>query len=146
MTPDDLPPRLAAKILLLPNGCWFWAAGKDGNGYGKVRWGPERRIRKAHAVVWEIANDEVVPEGLEPDHLCRNPACVRPDHLEMVTHQVNTQRRTYAYVTSCPEGHSYAAPHLAHKRNGHRYCRTCDNRQQRERWARRRDALTVEPT
>lgn len=30
--------------------------------------------------------------GLEFDHLCRNKLCVRPDHLEAVTHTENVRR------------------------------------------------------
>jgi hypothetical protein len=33
-----------------------------------------------------------VPEGLELDHLCRVKLCVRPEHLEPVTHPENMQR------------------------------------------------------
>lgn len=36
-----------------------------------------------------------LPPGLELDHLCRNKSCVRPDHLEAVTHREN-MRRAYA--------------------------------------------------
>jgi len=142
MTPEDLPlpPRLLQKILVLPNGCWQWIAGKDGNGYGKVRWGPEHRIRKAHAVVWEIAHDEPVPDDIEPDHLCRNRACVRPDHLEFVTHQVNMLRgetvaATAAARTHCQAGHPLEGANLMRTRRGYRYCKTCNNAYQRRRRA-----------
>jgi hypothetical protein len=33
-----------------------------------------------------------IPEGLQLDHLCRNRACVNPDHVQPVTNAVNTQR------------------------------------------------------
>lgn len=32
----------------------------------------------------------------EVDHLCFNPRCVNPDHLEVTTKQVNLARRRYA--------------------------------------------------
>lgn len=33
-----------------------------------------------------------IPEGLHLDHLCRQTKCIRPDHLEPVTHAKNLQR------------------------------------------------------
>lgn len=33
-----------------------------------------------------------IPEGFELDHLCRTRSCVRPDHLEPVTHAENMRR------------------------------------------------------
>jgi len=33
-----------------------------------------------------------IPDDLVLDHLCKNIACVNPDHLEVVTQQVNVQR------------------------------------------------------
>lgn len=52
----------------------------------------------AHRVYWERENGPV-PSGLELDHLCRNPTCVRPDHLEAVTHAENIRRSARAKLT-----------------------------------------------
>lgn len=46
---------------------------------------------RAHRVAYELER-EPIPPGLEPDHLCKNRACVRPDHLELVTHRENVLR------------------------------------------------------
>jgi hypothetical protein len=45
----------------------------------------------SHRVYWERENGPI-PEGLQIDHLCRNPGCVNPAHLELVTNAENTQR------------------------------------------------------
>jgi hypothetical protein len=37
-----------------------------------------------------------VPEGLELDHLCENPPCCNPAHLEPVTHAENNRRAAQA--------------------------------------------------
>lgn len=40
-----------------------------------------------------------IPKELEIDHICRNPMCVAPGHLEAVTHAVNVQRGNAAEAT-----------------------------------------------
>jgi HNH endonuclease len=71
--------------------CWIWTKSGSKRGYGSFRPGGERRKVPAHRWSYEAANGPI-PEGLELDHLCRNHPCVRPSHLEAVTHRVNMQR------------------------------------------------------
>lgn len=69
--------------------CWVWSGKKTVRGYGRlIRNGRELY---AHNYVWERENGPV-PTGLELDHLCRNPSCCNPAHLEPVTHAENTRR------------------------------------------------------
>lgn len=69
--------------------CWIWKLARGRDGYGVVWDG--RSMRVAHRVYWEEAHGPV-PEGLTLDHLCRERGCVRPDHLEPVTHAENCRR------------------------------------------------------
>jgi hypothetical protein len=69
--------------------CWVWQRATDRKGYGSVGYGG--KVRKAHCVFWERAHGPV-PEGLQLDHLCRNPSCVNPDHLEPVSGTENVRR------------------------------------------------------
>ena len=69
--------------------CWDWTSAHDQHGYG--RFCLRRKNRFAHVIAWTIENGSV-PEGFELDHLCRNRGCVRPDHLELVTHRENLRR------------------------------------------------------
>lgn len=132
-----LPARVGAKIDFT-GPCWLWTAGKSGNGYGRIRWGAQHKETPAHRVVYEILIGPI-PQGMDLDHLCRTPACVNPEHLEPVTHRVNMLRGNtivalHAAKTACPRGHTYDAVIPS---SGKRYCRTCDNAQQRERRKRR---------
>lgn len=78
-----------------------------------------------------------VPEGLILDHLCRNPSCINPDHLEPVTYQVNVLRgigpcAINATKTHCPQGHAYAGRNLFVNLKGERICRKCSAKHQRQ--------------
>jgi hypothetical protein len=66
-------------------GCWVWQRGVTALGYGCDKDG------MAHRVYYE-RHKGPIPEGLYIDHLCRNPPCVNPDHLEPVTPAENIRR------------------------------------------------------
>jgi HNH endonuclease len=76
-------------------GCWLWIGHRNRDGYGQfkvtVRAGLYRTVR-AHRWAWESLHGPV-PEGLTLDHLCGQPACVRPAHLEPCTNAENLRRR-----------------------------------------------------
>lgn len=70
--------------------CWIWQAALNSGGYGTTTDGSGRGVM-AHRLVYEHYRG-TIPEGLFLDHLCRNPACVNPDHLEPVTNSENVRR------------------------------------------------------
>lgn len=72
-------------------GCWLWNRKIRKDGYGIKSTGKHTAIR-AHRWVYEDLVGPI-PEGLELDHLCNNPPCVNPDHLEPVTHEENMRRQ-----------------------------------------------------
>ena len=102
--------------------CWVWTAAKDKGGYGLVNQWPSRM---AHRISYELTVGPI-PAGLELDHLCRTRACVRPDHLEPVTHAEN-RRRSRWLVTHCPQGHDLNADNNRYVRpRGSYSCRACN--------------------
>lgn len=102
------PVRFAAKVR--PEGdCLIWTASVDRGGYGQFR-DENSRMVKAHRWAYERERGPV-PEGLQLDHKCRMPSCVRVSHLEPVTARENLLRAPgtwggrNARKTHCPQGH-----------------------------------------
>lgn len=112
--------------------CWVWPGFTTEKGYGKLTIpAPEARYRtvRAHRMVWEMIRGPI-PEGLELDHLCRNRACVNPDHLEPVTSRTNTMRgigptAANATKTHCLRGHEFNEINTYVRPDGRRQCRAC---------------------
>ena len=114
---------------LVGDGCWDWTAGVDADGYGRIGiWENGRSTsRRAFKLLWEMFNGPV-PDGLELDHLCRRPICIRPGHLEPVTHEENCRRKEPYQLqkTHCPQGHPYSGDNLYVPPSGKgRSCRIC---------------------
>ena len=131
---DKLPENVASKIgspqdcgYLTP--CWPWIAAKT-NGYGVVQ--HNGRVQRAHRVVRTILVGPI-PEGLEPDHLCRNRACVNPEHTEPVSQAENNRRSEsasakHARQSECKRGHPFTPENTYFRKREQkteRFCREC---------------------
>lgn len=113
--------------------CWIWKA-KLWQGYGRFKFcGKDLR---AHRYAYETLKEPILA-GLVLDHLCRNPCCVNPAHLEPVTQRTNILRGVglaaqQVMQTHCKRGHELSGDNLiAHKlRRRIRGCMTCKMAQQ----------------
>lgn len=90
--------RFREKWLAHANGCHVWTAAVNSKGYPSF--GPGGRSVSVSAHRWAVENlgGRVIPTGMTVDHLCRNPRCVNPVHLEIVTREENN-RRFWAHLT-----------------------------------------------
>ncbi len=127
----DKITRFWEKVEASPDDCWNWTASKGFFGHGSF-WDGTRSVR-AHRFSWEQVNG-VIPEGFELDHLCKNPPCVNPQHLEVVTRSENIMRGRAPEInrqrqlskTHCPHGHAYDRENTyIRPDNGVRLCRAC---------------------
>lgn len=86
MLTSQLPPRIAAKIVVEPTGCWRWTAALDKDGYGHLhRVTDAHKQDRAHRVIYTLLVG-ALPDGLEAHHTCQLRACVNPAHIQLVTH------------------------------------------------------------
>lgn len=127
-TVDQSTSHFWSKVLQDPDGCWEWVGYKTADGYGMTRH-QSFGTRYPHRIAF-LLNGGEIPEGSELDHLCRNPACCRPDHLEAVSHKTNMYRgRSFStknlHKSHCPRGHPYTPANTYVDPRGYRNCRTC---------------------
>lgn len=104
--------------------CWLWSGFKTPLGYGRFSFKGSPIYAHRFAVL--IKEQWII--GLEVDHLCKNRGCVKPEHLEQVTHKLNLLRSEKQISTinsskkTCTCGKQYEA-----RLNGSRFCRPCLN-------------------
>lgn len=89
--------------------CWLWIGNLNAKGYGayskteyqsgRVKEGMKYISMAAHRYSWELANGPI-PEGIEIDHMCHTPVCVRPEHLRLATRKQNNENRAGANSNS----------------------------------------------
>lgn len=152
----QLPARFWAKTKEEDRGyktpCLTWTAFIMPNGYGRFHW--QGKVQYAHRVAYE-AQFGPIPAEVDGqmaviDHKCRNRACVKADHMEVVTNRENILRgRTTpaanARKTHCSKGHEFTAENTGRTKSGTRTCLTCVSEHRQERNEARRAASAAKP-
>lgn len=119
------------KIPNNPTECWIWSGGNDELGYARFYENIDKRLvrRPAHRFIYESVFGIKVPKAFHMDHLCRNPSCVNPLHLEPVTPKENILRGNTPAAknkakTHCLNGHPFDEKNT-YVKDGRRMCRKC---------------------
>ena len=130
------------RIQVRDGSCWQWVGGCNEDGYGVLRL--HNKGHMAHRFVYEklVAT---VPKSLVMDHLCRNRACVNPEHMEPVTQRTNLLRgegfaAKRAAQTHCIHGHEFIPENTYVRKGRLRQCKECAKRIERARAAKKRTA------
>ena len=124
--------RFEKYISVEPNsGCWLWTGAWSKSGYGSFR--VENKSQNAHRVAYKLYLGPL-KNGMMIDHICRNRACVSPDHLRQVTPRQNILENSMsisaisAKRNCCKRGHVYVPGSFRITANK-RVCKLC-----RESW------------
>ena len=134
MTPPLLD-RLWARVDKTPGhgprgDCWIWTGCHNGVGYGVIS--SKKKMMLTHRVAYE-ALVKPIAKGLVLDHLCRNPICCNPAHLDPVTNSENLRRGDGPRLsrfrqkskTHCKRGHPLSGDNIRMEKYGARRCIAC---------------------
>lgn len=130
--------KLLERSRLTDSGCLEWTGARMPSGHGQVQ-GEDGRLVLTHRAMYEIKVGPI-PDGMVLDHLCENPPCMNPQHLDPVTHRENTHRhRLRNRPDTCVKcGADDWIPNPRPSGTISRRCRPCTNRTSAEGKRRRK--------
>lgn len=125
---ESVKKRLFDKSMPEPNtGCIIWIGCIFNGGYGRM-WVRDKQIM-AHRISYFIDKGDI-PEDFVIDHLCNNPSCINPVHLEAKTQRENGLRAENSMTTvnslktHCIRGHEFTVENTYIIKTG-RSCKAC---------------------
>jgi hypothetical protein len=92
--PTDVHVRIQCHITKGDNGCWEWNGVKNDAGYGMV-W-LNGKLNRVHRIVLSKKLNRELLSTEVTRHMCNNPACCNPEHLEVGTTQDNINDKMLA--------------------------------------------------
>lgn len=86
--------------------CWNCTRTKNHDGYAYIQF--KQRAYRAHRIAWIVKNQERIPDAKVIRHLCHNPACINPKHLEIGTQRDNVMDSVRAGRRKIPAPRTHA--------------------------------------
>jgi hypothetical protein len=77
----------------LDDECWIFNGSSSKAGHIRIRLDNKKRMM-VHRLAYEAHHAEPIPEGLQVNHHCDNPACFNPRHLYLGTQTDNMRDRS----------------------------------------------------
>lgn len=106
--PRVIQLKAGSNFAIAESGCWESQWSKQGKGYAVIsqKVAGKVSVYLAHRAAWTLYNGGI-PQGMVVDHMCFNRACVRPDHLRLLTLRENTRNKLGVHVPAgqCKNGH-----------------------------------------
>ena len=102
MTNEEFANWFATNLHICETGCWEWTAGKNQDGYGKIK--RNGKTITAHKWSLEQSLGRSLGEGMVTRHTCHNRPCCNPAHLVEGTPIDNVRDRDAAGRTHGPRG------------------------------------------
>lgn len=122
-------------------GCWNYLGGHTGAGYGVFY--VDRNPYFVHRLSAIKFLGMSLNSVLFSCHKCDTPNCWNPEHLFVGTHTDNMKdmrkkgrgnsENQYTFATHCINGHEFTPENTYIYASGHRRCRTCDRKLDKER-------------
>jgi hypothetical protein len=143
---DTLTQRISSRLSPPTNaGCLLWLGSRLPAGYGRISVKIDGQYHNiyTHRYV-ATATYGPIPDDMVVDHLCHNPPCCEPTHLDITTHTENSVYRSNGKhpalvrlaLTHCRNGHEYTDATTGRRANGSRRCLEC-----RREWLQRQNRL-----
>lgn len=119
--------RFHAKYKIIDT-CWVWQGALLNSGYGLFTDEYGKPIT-AHRWAYKHFKGEI-PSNCVIDHICRNPACVYPKHLQAISQSDNIKRSLLVKMrsarTHCKNGHEFTPENTVYiKGQRGRRCAKC---------------------
>lgn len=113
MIPEKVAKRAATKFIEDERGCYISVYSVGSHGYAQIGWwvkaDGKSRMTTAHRAAYQHHHSSPIPDGMTVDHTCRVRACVRPDHLRLLSNRDNARRnapgRDFPLDQFCANGH-----------------------------------------
>ena len=141
--PDRVLGHVWSRIdVRTPEECWFstWPYARK---YPGIGWGEGGKGYKSPVsrVVWTSWYGPIDPWELTIQHLCHEPGCCNPLHMELWTLSANSADNAQSRRTHCKWGHEFDEANTRYhvRPSGYpmRICRACDRRRAQEIYQRR---------
>jgi len=115
-------------ITINSKGCWIWQGNKDKEGYARFNY--QKKKCRVHRISYLLFVDKLITNYII-HHVCGNPSCVNPGHLQQITKQEHNFRGNSASSLNnrkekCPKcGGGYTIVKYGVSKNPRRMCKPC---------------------